>query len=175
MSRLISIKLDQAGATEPVALQDVKDYMKIDFIDDDDLITALIMSARTQIERYLGFVLVDTSVTAVYRQNCGGNGLELFYGPILDESGVPAITGLPDDAEVIGEGVSVWVKTCVEEVKLTYDSGWDAVPNWAKLSIKMLVAFWYEHRGDEDKIGKIAPEVAVCLYPHKVTMHEVLL
>ena len=175
MSRLISISLKPAtGATEPVLLQEAKDYLRVDFSDDDDLITAMITAARAKCERLLGMVLIDTDITAVYRQNCGGDELELFYGPVKEDSGAPAIDGLPDGAKVTGQDCDVWVSTSESEVKLTYTSGWDQVPEWAVLAVKSQVAWDYEHRGDE-AAASIAPETRSILASFRKTLNDILL
>lgn len=194
MSSLISItQTPSDGYTEPVTLADMKAYLRVDFTDDDDLITALITAARMKCEKTLGMVLVDTDITAryevrhnhVYGQMRRKHRYEIFYGPILEESGVPAFTGLPDDAEVIGHGTSVWVCTYDHHMDITYQSGWDVVPSWAVLAIEKQVAWDYESRGDQlftsrggistSRVPDIAPETAAILRPFSVNLSDALL
>lgn len=213
MSRLISIsQMPSDGYTEPVTLEDTKGFLKIDFADDDDLITALITSARVKCEKILGLVLIDTNIAALYRASHNeakaapswGNWVygsqhrfgmrvhkrryELFYGPILEESGVPAITGLPDDAEIKGHGKSVWVETECDELDISYQSGWGAagIPAGIKTAIMKQAAWDYQHRGDEPSIIRkggiatmyetsISPETSALLAPYRITMTEILL
>lgn len=189
MSMLLSYNATiAAGATEPVTLADVKAYLRVDFDDDDDLITALITAARQKCEKLLGLVLVETDITAYYATSNNTvygscprkNRFEIFYGPVLEESGVPAFTGLPDDAKIIGSGTGIWIETYSDCLDISYSSGWDAVPEWAILAVKKQTAWDYEHRGDEVQqyaAGNtlIAPETAAILGPHRITMNEIVL
>ena len=192
MSRLISIsQTPSEGYAEPVTVDEVKLFLRVDFTDDDDIITALITAARMKCEKVLGLVLVDTDIKALYRadysepwQGWGGypastkpRTYEIFYGPVIDESGVPAFDGLPDDAEIKGFGKDVWIETYADELAITYSSGWGTtgVPDALKLAVKMQVAWDYEHRGDEAYNGKIAPEAMAMLRPFSVNLSDVLL
>jgi hypothetical protein len=133
----------------------------------------------------LGLVLVDTDIRALYRAdyNCVHGQLghklsyEIFYGPVIDESGVPAFTGLPDDAEIKGFGKDVWIESYADELAITYSSGWgtSGAPDALKLAVKMQVAWDYEHRGDEAYNGKIAPETMAMLRPFSVNLSDILL
>lgn len=211
MSNIISISFTHSDdpVIEPVTLDDMKAYLRVDFTDDDDLITALISAARSKCEKILGMVLVDTTIKALYEVHgnrvhgygyvtyptgtiWGGlhrhrkNRFEIFYGPVLEESGVPAFTGLPDDAEIKGHGFSVWIETYDCSLDISYSSGWDMVPEWANLAIKKQVAWDYESRGDQllssrsngistSRIPDIAPETSAILSPYRVNLSDILL
>lgn len=186
MSKLISYKGTlSTGATEPVSPADMKAYLRVDFTDDDDLITALITAARSKCEKILGMVLIDTDVRAYYEAspNCvygeprDKNVYEIFYGPVKGDSGVPSFDGLPDDAEIIGDDAGIWIETYENKLSITYSSGWDEVPEWAVLAVKKQVAWGYEHRGDDvqkDAAGNmlIASETLAILSPYRVTLNE---
>jgi len=49
-------------ASNPVTLQEAKDYARVDISDDDDLISSLITSATNFTEVYCNTVLVDTEI-----------------------------------------------------------------------------------------------------------------
>lgn len=175
MSKLLSVQFSYDGSiTEPVSLSDMKEYLRIDFDDDDTLITSMITTARMACEKYLGMVLVDTTVKAYYKN--GGDLIQLMYGPIKETDGMPVIiSGAKTDDEITGNGNQVWL-ACTGDRTLTYDSGWSDVPEWARLAIMQQVAWNYEHRGDESIApGRIAPDTAVTLFPYRMTLHEFLL
>lgn len=213
MSRLVSIsQTPVVPVSEPITLDVAKAFLRIDFTDDDDLINALITTARMKCEKILGLVLIDTNIKALYQASYAGHHemrmpawsgvlgtawgagrehkrkYELFYGPILDESGVPAIDGLPDDAEIKGHGTSVWVETYAHELDITYSSGWGTagIPGPVKTAILKQIAWDYEHRGDEASMIRkgglattyetsISPETASLLRPFSVNMSDIIL
>lgn len=180
MSRLIAVSFSYDGEIkEPVTLQEVKDYLRVDFNDDDTLINSLITSARSKCEKVLGLVLVDTTVKALYKND--GTMIELFYGPIKNgQDGLPTITGLNDGDSIKGWDGNVWIESIAEELNLTYESGWNTVPEWAKLAIKQQVAYNYENRGDDrqqyikDNLV-ISPEALETLSPYRVNLSDILL
>lgn len=174
MSRLISIQLTpKAPVTEPVSLEQAKDFLRIDFPDDDAVISRLITASRQRCEKYLGLCLVETEVKALYRN--GGTMVELAYGPIeTDTDGLPIISG--DDGQITGVkgfGNQIWIETDACELSLSYTSKFDPVPDWAIDAILNDVAYFYEHRGDEtiDR-SKIAAQTMDILYSHRTTLHE---
>jgi hypothetical protein len=57
----MQIKYSNVGV-EPITLQEVKDYCKIDFADEDALITGLITSVREHIEEFTGLALVIKTI-----------------------------------------------------------------------------------------------------------------
>lgn len=181
MSRLISVKLTPAEPiTEPVTLEEAKDFLKVDFSDDDDVISSLIVSSRQKCEKILGLCLVETKVKALYKN--GGDLIELAYGPIeTDTDGLPVIDGLPEDTEVKGDGNQVWISTFQAELNLSYTSKMDPMPSWAKLAILNDVAYFYENRGNGDVKyvaevnAPIAPQTLNILNPHRTTLFEFLL
>lgn len=61
----MQVKFSNIGV-EPVSLVDVKSYMKVDFNDENDLITSLITGAREAIEEFTGLALVTKTVEAFY-------------------------------------------------------------------------------------------------------------
>ena len=182
MSRLISVQLKpKDGFTEPVSLQEAKDWMRIDFSDDDSVITSQITASRQKCEKYLGLCLVETEVKALYK-NSGGDLIELAYGPIeTDGDGLPVIDGIPDGAEIKGFGNQIWISSTDGELTLSYTSKFDPIPDWAKDAILNDVAYFYENRGDMDikyvaQVNQpIAPQTMAILYPHRTTLHEFFL
>src|SRR5699024_12059672 len=85
MSRLISVHIEPKDpVTEPVTLQEVKDYLKIDFSDEDTLIESLITSARQKCERLLGLCIVESEISSLYEND--GDMVELAYSNIKKDT-----------------------------------------------------------------------------------------
>ena len=52
---------------EPVSLAEVKEYCKIDYDEEDDLLTAFITAARENLEKYLGISIIQKELSASCR------------------------------------------------------------------------------------------------------------
>jgi len=53
-------------ATEPLELEDVKNYLKVTFDSDDDLIADLVQSARVFVERHTSRALIEQTITEYF-------------------------------------------------------------------------------------------------------------
>lgn len=76
----MDIQITTDLASEPVTLNEAKEYLKVDYADDNDLITTLIKSARKTIERYTGRSLGAKTIKVYY-----ATVAEVFtlpYGPV---------------------------------------------------------------------------------------------
>jgi len=183
MSRLISVHIEPyTPIVEPVTLQEAKDYLRVDFGDEDRLITSLIVSARQMCEKYLGLCIVRSHVSALYKN--GGGLVELAYGPIeTDSGGLPIISGISDNDGIKGIGNQIWIESARPELNLEYDSGFDqtAYPEWVKEAIYKQVAWDYMERGDNSVKNVAQTQVELCretmhvLFPHRTTLHEFIL
>lgn len=154
--------------TEPVTLQEVKDYCKIDFNDDDTLIETLIVTARGNIEKYLGVSIVRKNLTAIVNNEDGG--IEIPYGPTPDDIDVTTIYDINGDTFdesvilIIGNTFKYLQTPAACYVKLSYTAGYVSVqealtsggvplPEAIKTAIKAQVFFNYENRGERGNVG----------------------
>jgi uncharacterized phiE125 gp8 family phage protein len=149
--------------TEPVTLQEVKDYMRLEgftpdddspsdnFDFDDDLIADLITEGRVWLEKYTGLNLIARTLR-VYLLNQAGM-IEL-PGPV---TGVIVITKENDeviddaDYKFIGSDFPKLVTRFETRLQLDYSAGYTnvTIPAGLKTAIKAYVADAYENRGDE--------------------------
>ncbi len=119
------------GYTEPVSLQEVKDYAKIDYSDDDTLLTSLITVARENLEKYLGVSIVQKTFTVIVNNEDGG--IEIPYGPTPNTIDVTTI--LDRSGEVINEDLIVIIgnqfkyidSPCYPYIQLMYTAGYVSV------------------------------------------------
>lgn len=160
MSRLVQIKITPKDtAPDVITLQDVKDYCRVDFNNDDTLFTQLIASSRERLEKYCGRVFLESDCEAIYNQEGCGDRVLLAYSDniVLDPGG--AYNSL-----LVGES---YIKTEDEEVKLTYEAGYpvETMPKWIKQAVLMDVAYRYENRGDVSISTGINGEVKEFLKP----------
>jgi uncharacterized phiE125 gp8 family phage protein len=161
-------------ATEPVTLDEMKVFARVDYEDDDDLLTSLMKSARVKVERWLGRALI-TQTRAFMLSDSGFESAGKIILPNPNVQSISSVTYYdtseasqtvssalyrlvngsdPDNEAFIELLVNQTWPTATANRELpwtvTYVCGYgtDAanVPEEIKLGIKMLVATWYEHR-----------------------------
>ena len=163
-------------AAEPVTLQEMKDYLRLegytdddestseslsDFDFDDNLLTDLIKASREQMEKISASSITLKTWQAVinnYRK------LELPRGPVqsivsLADLNSVAITNYT----TIGVfGDRIFLKSPSQcEMTIIYTAGYDQVPASLKIDIMRLCAYMYENRGDDASIQKFATQLAI--------------
>ncbi len=75
------LQINITDGSEPVTLQQAKDFIRVTSEDDDAIITDLITVARQKIERFTGLTLTDADITLTATLH---GKFKLPYGP-LDE------------------------------------------------------------------------------------------
>ena len=130
--------------TEPVTLQEAKDYMRISSESENDLIEELITSARERIEKYTGLSLGLKTLKAYWFYF--HIPAEIPYGPIT------AINSVVDDNDVALEYTArgLQYKTLeaysTQGLTIEYEAGFTIVPKGLKLAILKQVSTDYENR-----------------------------
>ena len=143
--------------SEPVTLNDVKLWGKIDTTEDNSLITALITTARIMCEQYTNTSLVTRTIVADI--NNANGGFILPYGPV---------TNTPTALDWQGTALTlVWdfsqIQSPYGRMAVTYEAGFATVPEVYKTAIMQQVLYLYENRGD-NKQG-MAPLACTLLNP----------
>jgi len=149
------------GVAEPVSLQEMKDYLRLeglegvgdDFDFDDEKIEEFITTARQTLEETLGISIVDHTYQATGVTNQAGY-IQLRYGPVKE---ITEVLNEDDDAyesddiKRVGDYLK---KPCDCNMTVTYTAGWDTgkLPKPLVTEIKRMVAYMYEHLGDEDNL-----------------------
>jgi len=157
-------------AQEPVTLTDVKAWLRIDGIDEDGLINALITSARLSIETITSQALITQTWRVVLDQWPLAPIVEVPLSPLqsLAAARIYNADGSTTALTVSDFRVEINAKQQPRlallkrqpppmlpisgiEIDLVTGYGDDgtSVPEPLKLAVKMLVAFWFENRGDE--------------------------
>lgn len=167
-----------SGTSEPVSLEEMKAYLRLqgfidddddtsvpDFDDDDDLIELLITSARQRFEEHLSASIVEHTWQAVVTNLVGGQ--KLPYGPLME---VNSITD-SDDNDIDFDGIKVrgdnLVSPCFCNMTVEYEAGYEVVPSGIKEAIMKEVAYRYEHRGEELDDKGICNSAMILLNPYK--------
>lgn len=143
------------GVVEPVSRTDAKNWMRIDYTDDDTLIDNLIEASRVYIEKATGLSLVNKQLKAYIE--CSGENppvwmIDLPYGPLICVDSVKYKESVNDwqtltkneDYEIIGK--KLWVYTA-GYYEVTYQTGYSDVPEPLIADILTLTTWQYENRG----------------------------
>jgi len=175
-------------STEPVSLAEAKAHLRVDFSDDDSLLSAMITSCRQAIEDYCHISLVTKTITLTlkaqeqlrsmfaqpYQVREQFNEFELPYGPIQVDPIVTSInsdgftvTALTLNTDFFLTGVrfkSIKISNNFDNNMLVYTAGYTAIPGPLKLAILNELAYRYEARGDAQNIRATAfTEQGVCV------------
>lgn len=172
-----SVQFTEAMVTEPITLQEAKDYARIDGTTEDTLITSLIKMARQHCESYMGKSIVLKTVTIdsftfPYQ-------FQMPYGPLTNELNISKCVtidennvetplqyrvnaGLFPKLFILGGAQSY-------KFKLVYSAGFTTVPEDIKLAVKMMVNTLYERREDFSDLAAIESPLGVkaLLMPYK--------
>ena len=145
------------GTTEPVTLEEAKNYIRINNTQDDTLITSLITNARTDAERFL-----NSDILAKQRRThltYFTEPVNLYYAPIATVDGVTAEgTALTLNSEYTVEGLDNPLvdleNQFAEDVQITYTTAGitslaEVDTNSIKFGILALIAWKYYGRTDK--------------------------
>lgn len=156
-------------SVEPVTLEAMKAYLRLDGTDEDDLVSALIVAGRLTVERKARLSLLEQSWRLRFASWPADRVLPLPVFPVmgveavrlvasagpaqvlapdlyrLDQVGDPArLLVDPAAPEPSGRGAAIEV-----DVVCGFGSSPAAVPEPLRLAIRRMVAHWFEHRGDD--------------------------
>jgi uncharacterized phiE125 gp8 family phage protein len=162
---------------EPVTLQEVKDYLRLEgYIDDDEstsdslsdfdfddsLIEDIIIpGARQSMEKGTGLSLIPKTLR-VTMYNSSGN-MEIPFGPVR------SIVSLYDSNSteildtVYTTNGGAFLRLGYPKYKgmvLTYEAGYITLPKALKLDLLRVIAYMYENRGDDPSIEKYISQIS---------------
>ncbi len=158
--------------TEPITVQQFKDYAKIDTGSiDDAIISEMITAAREQCEDYAGVSIIARSVTALLNNSCGG--IYLPYCPFISLTSITDSNGdaiVTDNYKLSNKyNSSLYFPQLVSPadscVTLVYTAGYGIAPAKFILAIKQQTFFLYENRGELALIGRSGQEADVTMSP----------
>lgn len=162
--------LTATGLTEPVTLDEAKNWLKVRVTDDDVVITALITAAREYCEGYTNLSFAPRTVTAILKNQLGD--IRLPYGPVnaitimYDYNGDEITTDNYTLNGVLGNRICY---PTYDYIKVIYTAGYSVLPKQLKTALLMQIAWLYVHRGDEEG-DKISPDAKAILNPYRTVV-----
>lgn len=170
----------EGPSQEPVSIADAKHWLRVEHAQDNDLIGALIVSARMLVEQTTRVLLLSQRWRITCVAALAGDGIELPLAPILsvDQVRLQPLAGASFTLDAASwrldragdvarlELLSLTAATFDARIEIDVTAGFGSsaadVPSPLIQAVRMLVARWYDHRGD----ASIVREAAVA--PHDV-------
>lgn len=175
---------------EPVSLAEAKAWLKVESADDDLLIGALVTAARLTVEATARRLLLTQGWRLTLDAWPASGIVKVELGPVqamtalrsLDDQGIatsydPAgfqLDRTREPARILPLGQSAPVTSrLVAGVEIDLTLGYGAsptdVPQPLRQAMLMLVALWYENRGDRigDKPGDLPADVLALIAPYR--------
>lgn len=179
--------LIEPPATEPITLAEAKAFLRVEHDDDDNLVSALIVGARREVEAAIRRVLITQTWRIVLDRWPSSARIVSPVNPLasLVAARVKAADGAPaeldpasftlDTASV--PGVIAFERANVAEpgrtlagIELDVVAGYGtaaAVPEPLRQATQLLIARYYEHR-DRIETDELPATVAALLAPYRV-------
>ena len=160
MNYVQDVQITTDLATEPISLTEAKAWMKVSFADDDSIISGLITTARTLLERHTGLSFGSKTIKALIE--VGDDWVDLPYGPVstitsvnrIDADGTAVLMTVDDDYVLVNRRLKVF-NPALYSIIYTTQSG---MPDALKSDIYRLVAYMYQNRGiqfeSEDQLAQ---------------------
>jgi uncharacterized phiE125 gp8 family phage protein len=173
-------------AVEPITLAEMKAYLRVDKDDaaQDDLISGLIKAARLMIEATSRRILIEQRWRVVLDRWPRDGVVLLPLSPLIAVEAIritdasSGVTELPNDmfeADALSEPPRIVVWGAPEpgksrngisvELRAGYGTTPESVPATLKLAIRILVAHWFENRGDVAGAQILPPEAMALVAP----------
>lgn len=137
--------------SEPITLAQAKNYLKVDFDDDNDLITSLIASARVRLEKYAGVAMSTRTLQVVAYVD---EFIELPYAPLNNITKVEYwdngtwVEMSVGDYYILGTTYKkiYMVANNRMEYRFTYTCGYTTIPQPMITALYKLIADLYDYR-----------------------------
>jgi len=172
-------------AVEPITLAEMKTYLRIADDDAEDaLVAGLIKAARLMVEAASRRILIEQRWRVMMDRWPQGKVVMLPLSPLIavetikvfDASGEPTeIASETIDSDAVSEPPRIAVSSAPEpgltrngiavELRAGYGSAPGDVPATLRLAIKILVARWFENRGDVAGEQTFPPEAIALIAP----------
>jgi uncharacterized phiE125 gp8 family phage protein len=140
-----------APTAEVVTLAEAKNYLRVDYSEDDSLITALINTAQTRLEQYAGIAMTPRTLKVVAYVDAF---IELPYTPTNTISKVEYwdnnawVEMQVGGYYVLGDTTKKVYLTSIfdNEFRFTYTCGYATTPQTMKTALLKMVSDLYEYR-----------------------------
>lgn len=162
----MNLKVITEPTEEPISLDDVKSFLRIDYNDDDKLLEIMITAAREHAETFT-------------RRSIAKKTYELTLNDYASRVSLPnpptiSVESVLNDGQAIEyelvEEQGRSILTLNSEATITYQAGYKNVPKTIIQAMLILISHFYENRETVivgTSVVKMPFSVEALLYPHK--------
>ena len=178
--------LVEGPAVEPVPLPEMKAHLRVDDDQEDELIGGLVTAARLMVEASARRILIAQSWRLMLHRWPQGGTVLLPLSPLLsvesvqvyDASGTPEVLPPEDyESDLASDPPRILFRRMPEpgrmqsgiaiDLRAGYGETPEDVPATLRLAIRILVARWYENRGDVAGPQALPPEALSLVAPFR--------
>jgi uncharacterized phiE125 gp8 family phage protein len=183
---MIPILID-GPAVEPVGLAEMRAYLRLDHEAEDDLVAGLVKAARFMVEAASRRLLIDQRWRLVLDRWPEERILTLPLGPLIaveriavaDPTGEPvALPVEAYEADALSDPPRIVVSDAAPdpglarrgiaiELRAGFGAAPEDVPAPLRLALKMMVARWFENRGDMAGAQSLPPDALALVAPFR--------
>jgi uncharacterized phiE125 gp8 family phage protein len=174
-------------AVEPVAVAEMRAYLRLDDGTEDDLVSALVRAARLLVEAASGRQLIEQSWRLVLDRWPARRTLLLPLSPLIrierirvyDAAGSASDVAAPlyraergcDPPRLALEPGAPEPGRLIDGIEIDLVAGFGAaasdVPAALTQAIRLLAARWFENRGDAVADARLPPDIAALVAPYR--------
>jgi uncharacterized phiE125 gp8 family phage protein len=174
-------------AVEPVTLAEMRLYLRLDDTVEDDLVSALIKAARLLVEASCGRQLIAQTWRLTLDRWPSGRAVLLPVSPLISVARVRIYDAagagtdlaaslyradpVADPPRVIVEAAAPDPGRAFHGIEIDVVAGFGAaavdVPAPLVQAIRLLVARWFENRGDSPADAPLPPDIAALVAPYR--------
>ena len=144
---------------EPVSLEELKIWCRVDYADDDLIIEAMGKAARSAIERYCGISIVEQTVTLKWDNYTPV--LFVPYGPVR------SYTTIKVDGEDIDAPTDRHLRAGAGKLEMVYLAGYEVVPEDLRVAIMQLTSIYYDRK---DAVGVIPNNIKMLIEGYNMNL-----
>ncbi len=182
---MIPILVD-GPAVEPISLAEMHLHLRLDDAQEDDLLTSLIKAARLMLESASQLKFISQTWRLSIARVPSGRAVRIPLAPVgavlalrsFDAAGIETLVDPAQYRLAIGTepgllklGQAFPASAGGIEIDLVAGFGASAasVPEPLRQALRMLVAYWFENRGDVDALrpAQLPAEVALMIAPYR--------
>jgi uncharacterized phiE125 gp8 family phage protein len=173
-------------AVEPVTLAEMKTYLRVDDDAEDELIAGLVKAARLTVEAASRRILIGQRWRVMLDRWPQAGAVPLPLCPLISIESITIIDASGTATEISPDAIAVDALSDPPRIEVSsspqpgqarngivieliagYGSAPEAVPATLRLAVKILVARWFENRGDVTGEQALPPEAAALIAPFR--------